>query len=75
MVSSLPKLARSSSRSTIEGCRKMKPLIVSTGEAAPSETYDFRAELLLLARDEDGEDNDRRNEVRRLCGERREVMV
>jgi hypothetical protein len=47
-------------------------LMVLTGELV-CEPNDARS--LLLARDEvDDDDMDRRNEVRRLCGEKRAVM-
>ena len=69
MLSSLAKLLRSSSRSTMDGCRMMMLLMVVTGDRLADE-YEFR---LLLARDE--ADDDRRNEVRRLWGLKRAVMA
>ncbi len=51
-------------------CRKTMLLMVLTGEPEANE-----ARSVLLAReDADDDDRDRRNDVRRLCGEKRAVM-
>lgn len=72
MVSSLPKLLRSSSRSTMDGCRKMMLLmLLPTGDDV-ADMNEFRS--ALLARDE-AELEDLRKDVRRLWGEKRAVMV
>lgn len=66
--------ARSSSswRSSSDLRRKTMLLMVLTGELV-SEANDARS--VLLARDDvDDDDMDRRNDVRRLCGENRAVM-
>lgn len=67
-MSSLPKLLRSSKRSTTEGWRNMMLLMVSTGE----ETLLPKECLSLLAREE--VEGLRRKEVRRALAEKRAVM-
>jgi len=63
MANSLPKLLRSSSRSTSDGCRKMMLLMVlPTGEDVDDRN---ESRSTLLARDE-AELEDLRNDVRRL---------
>lgn len=68
MPSSLPKLLRSSSRSSIDGWRKTMLLMVLTGDEE-AVAYESRS---LLARDEAEEE--RRKEVRSWLGEKRAVM-
>lgn len=65
MLSSLAKLRLSSSRSTIEGWRKMMLLMVLTGDDAV-EAIESR---LLETED------DRRKEVRRVVAEKRAAMA
>jgi hypothetical protein len=69
MFSSLAKLLLSSSRSTIEGWRKMMLLMVLTGE----DTVEAMESRLLLARDE--AEDERRKEVRRVDGEKRAAIA
>ena len=54
----------------MDGWRNMTLLMVLTGDEAVEEAMESR---LLLARDED--EYDRRNEVRRVVGEKREAMA
>jgi len=54
----------------MEGCRKMTLLMALTGDMVEDDEYELR---LLLARDE--ADDDRRNEVRRLWGEKRAMVA
>jgi hypothetical protein len=68
MFNSLPKLFRSSSRSKMEGWRKIMLLMVLTGDDMVVE-YELRALLAL-----DDADEDRRKLVLRLVGENRAVM-
>lgn len=57
----------------MDGCRKMMLLMVPTGD----EACDMYERSELLDRDEavDEDEDDRRNDVRSLCGERREAMA
>lgn len=49
-------------------------LTAAADEPACDEAHEPRCRVVLLSRDDvDEEDMDRRNEVRRLCGEKREV--
>ncbi len=52
--------------------RKTMLLMVLTGDC---ETKELRSVLLAREEADDDDDMDRRNEVRRLCGEKRAVMV
>ena len=63
----------SSKCSSPDFCRKTMLLMVLTGDW---ETNEPRSVLLAReeADDDDDDDIDRRNEVRRLCGEKRAVM-
>jgi len=61
----------SSSRFIIDFCLKMMLLMVLTGELA--EDMNESLSVLMLARDE--AEDDRRNDVRMLCGEKRAAMV
>ena len=65
-MSSAAKVRRSSSMLMMEGWRKMTLLMALTGDMVDDDEYELRA---LLARDE--ADDDRRNEVRMLWGEKR----
>lgn len=66
MLSSLPKLFRSSSRSRIDDWRKTILLIVLTGD---DEVVAYESRLTR-----DDADEDRRKEVRNALGEKRAVM-
>jgi len=63
MVSSLPKLLRSSSKSRREGCRKMMPLMAPTGDALGDALGDAHELRVLVGRGEAGDG--RRKDVRR----------
>ena len=69
-MSSAAKVRRSSSMLMMEGWRKMTLLMALTGDMVDDDEYELRA---LLARDE--ADEDRRNEVRRLWGEKRAMVA
>ena len=60
----------SSSRFIMDFWRKMMLLMVLTGELA----WEMNESLSVLTR-EDADDDDRRNEVRRLWGEKRAAMA
>jgi hypothetical protein len=71
MLSSAVKVLRSSSMFMMEGWRTMTLLMVLTGDMEPAVlAYEWR---VLVEREL--ADEDRRKEVRRLCGEKRAVMA